>query len=65
MIVFDSPEMVENKEFDEKADIWSFGCLVYELITMKPAFMAPNPLLLAKSICTCQYERIKMEGTTF
>lgn len=32
---------------------------------MKPAFSAPNALLLAKSISSCEYERIDMQGTTF
>ncbi|CAK0785798.1 hypothetical protein CVIRNUC_009009 [Coccomyxa viridis] len=28
-----APEVVENKPYNEKADIFSFGCLMYELLT--------------------------------
>lgn len=57
--------MVENKECDEKSDIWSFGCLVYEIIRMKPCFNATNALLLAQKISKGDYEKINMEATNF
>eukprot|EP00892_Ulva_mutabilis_P012895 jgi/Ulvmu1/9979/UM059_0028.1 len=33
-----SPEMCENKPYSAKSDIWSLGCLLYELTTLKHAF---------------------------
>jgi serine/threonine protein kinase len=33
-----APEELENIEADERADIWSFGCLVYEMVAGTRAF---------------------------
>jgi serine/threonine protein kinase len=33
-----SPEQVRGKPADQRADIWAFGCVLYELITGKRAF---------------------------
>jgi len=35
-----SPEVFENKSYDYKSDIWSLGCCLYEIITLKHAFDA-------------------------
>lgn len=37
-----SPEMVEGKPYDCKADIWALGCLVYEMATFTPMFKFGN-----------------------
>ena len=33
-----SPEQTRSKRVDKRADIWAFGCVLYELITGKQAF---------------------------
>ena len=33
-----SPELMPEKAYDSKLDIWSLGCLIYELCTLKPPF---------------------------
>ncbi|GFU37972.1 hypothetical protein NPIL_364941 [Nephila pilipes] len=37
-----SPEICENKPYNNKSDIWSLGCVLYELTTLKHAFEAKN-----------------------
>jgi serine/threonine protein kinase len=32
-----SPEIVAQQKYDTKADVWSLGCCVYELMTLRPA----------------------------
>lgn len=33
-----SPEQARGKPVDKRADIWAFGCLMYEILTGRPAF---------------------------
>jgi len=33
-----SPEQISGKKYDEKSDIWSFGCVIYEIAALKPPF---------------------------
>ena len=40
-----------NKEsYNEKSDIWSLGCLVYELCSLSPPFTAMNQRTLEAKI---------------
>lgn len=45
-----SPEILESKAYDSKTDIWSLGCLIFELCALRPAFSSTNILQLAGKI---------------
>ena len=37
-----SPELCEEKPYNHKSDIWSLGCVLYEMCTLKHPFDAAN-----------------------
>lgn len=53
-----SPEVCENKPYTYKSDVWSLGCVLYELCMLKHAFFADNLLGLVYKIVSDKYEPI-------
>ncbi|CAG8583597.1 9854_t:CDS:2, partial [Dentiscutata heterogama] len=45
-----SPELIAESHYDTKSDIWSLGCLLYELCALQPPFQAKSQPILALRI---------------
>ncbi len=45
-----APEMVEGEEADARADIWAFGCILYEMLTGRRAFIGKSQASLFGAI---------------
>ena len=45
-----SPEVWKDLPYDNKSDIWSLGCVLYEMITLHPPFRARNMEELYKRV---------------
>ncbi|TYG44721.1 hypothetical protein ES288_D11G117900v1 [Gossypium darwinii] len=39
-----APEIIQNKKYDAKADLWSVGAILFQLVTGKPPFDGNNQL---------------------
>ena len=50
-----SPELCEEKPYNHKSDIWSLGCVLYELCTFKHPFEAKNQGQLIMKIVRGQF----------
>ena len=53
-----SPEVWKDLSYDNKSDIWSLGCVLYEMVTLYPPFRAQNMEKLYKKIITGEISRI-------
>ena len=38
-----APEIMQNQKYDYKADMWSVGCILYELVCKRPLLINTNP----------------------
>lgn len=50
-----SPEICENKPYNNKSDVWALGCVLYEVLTLKHAFEAGNMKNLVLKIIRGSY----------
>lgn len=53
-----SPEQINEQRYNEKSDIWSLGCIIYEMAALRPPFKANSHLSLAIKIKAGKYDRI-------
>lgn len=53
-----SPEVWMDKPYDSKSDIWSCGCVIYELATLKPPFRAPDMDGLYQKVIKGKYHKL-------
>lgn len=44
-----APEVLANKGYNEKADLWSLGCVVYSLLLAKPVYSGSKSQVLMKN----------------
>lgn len=53
-----SPEIWQNKIYDSSCDIWSLGCMIYELCALRPPFLGNDLPGLKRSILSGRYPPI-------
>jgi NIMA (never in mitosis gene a)-related kinase len=53
-----SPEVWEDRPYNNKSDLWSLGCVLYEMTTLKPPFDADNMDKLYKRVVKGHYPKI-------
>ena len=53
-----SPEVWKDQPYDNKSDIWSLGCVLYEMITLRPPFRAQNMEGLYNRVIKGQFSKI-------
>ena len=58
-----SPEVWRDQPYDSKSDIWSLGCVIYEMTTLKPPFRAQDMNGLYKRVLKGAYPEIPKKYT--
>ena len=58
-----SPEVWNDKPYDTKSDIWSMGCVLYEMASLKPPFRAKDMEGLYKKVMEGKVIRIPTKFT--
>ena len=53
-----SPEVWNDQPYDNKSDIWSLGCVTYEMLTLRPPFRAQDMEGLYQKVTKGQFSKI-------
>ena len=53
-----SPEVWKDQPYDSKSDIWSLGCITYEMLTLRPPFRAESMEGLYNKVIKGHYPKI-------
>lgn len=61
-MLYACPEIVQSLPYTENADVWSLGCVLYELTSLQAPFAATSLLHVVKRIVECEYEPLLIRG---
>ena len=50
-VLYSSPEVVSDKQYDCRTDVWSLGCILYQLCSGQVPFSGPYEKALIHRIC--------------
>ena len=57
-----SPELCEDRPYNEKSDVWALGCVLYEMCTLNHAFDGKSMCALVLKILKGKYPPIPIGG---
>ena len=65
-----APEVLLGYDYDHKADVWSLGCMYFELLTGSMPFTANDLVNLKKNLKNGTYSipktvKLSLEGASF
>ena len=56
-----SPEVWKDQPYGPKSDIWSLGCVIYEMIALQPPFLADDMEGLYKQVTKGEYPKLPLK----
>lgn len=56
-----APEMCSNQSYGYPSDMWSLGCLIYEILEGHRAFESDNLAEILGSVCSGSYSEMKLK----
>lgn len=59
-----SPEVWKDQPYDNKSDIWSLGCVIYEVIALVPPFRAKDMNGLYKRVVKGTFQEVPQNAST-
>lgn len=59
-----SPEQARGKEVDKRSDIWAFGCVLYEMLTGRPAFDGESATDVLAAVVTREPDFTQLPAAT-
>ncbi|GIQ85199.1 hypothetical protein KIPB_006834, partial [Kipferlia bialata] len=57
-----SPEIFRKEKYDEKTDIWSLGCVLYELVSGRHPFQASSMADLTHKLQAASFRKLTLES---
>ena len=64
-IEYMAPELLKEENFNNKVDIWPFGCIVYELFTLNKCFESETLLGLINKVINENHGKIDSKKYCF